>query len=57
MKEYFTDDDTITASTVTASELALPCLPSKQRKLTPVDLTVLYYNTVDVVIFAANPYP
>lgn len=36
----------LSSSTVTASEIALPCAPGKQRKLTPVELTVLYYNTV-----------
>jgi hypothetical protein len=36
---------------------ASPCSLSKQRKLTPIELTVLCYNAVDVVIIAINRYP
>jgi hypothetical protein len=27
------------------------------NELTPIELTVLYYNAVAVVIIAVNPYP
>jgi hypothetical protein len=47
----------MTISISIASVSASPCSPSKQRKLIPIELTMLYYNAVDVVIIAVNPYP
>ena len=43
-------------STATASASASPSSPNKQRKQTPSELTVLYFNAVAVVIMAVNAY-
>lgn len=58
-------DQTQTPSTPTSTETATasasaspsPCSPNKQRKQTPSELTVLYFNAVAVVIMAVNAYP
>ena len=43
--------------TSTATASASPSSPNKQRKQTPSELTVLYFNAVAVVIMAVNAYP
>lgn len=51
-----TSTETATAS-ASASPSRSPCSPNKQRKQTPSELTVLYFNAVAVVIMAVNAYP
>jgi len=49
-------DQTQTPSTPNSTTTASPFSPSKQRKPTPSELHVLYYNAVAVVIMAVNAY-
>jgi hypothetical protein len=48
---------TISISIALVSASPSPCSLSKQKKLTPIELSVLCYNAVDVVIIGINRYP
>jgi hypothetical protein len=50
-------DQTSIPSTPTSTAIASPSSQNKQRKPTPSELTILFYNSVAVVIMAVNAYP